>query len=299
MFKWFKRKDDYKEIFTCDERIIPNIVFDYFEIPETEIRNKEFIYIMKKLNKIYSKSFDRDYRPDEFFVYSCDKSIDFLSADRKEIQLFVNYIKSRPEMDAFLMKYGYDKQTKKPLLEKTLHIDYLLNNCSIKRLATSKKGSINKNYLDQSMDFRIGEYMFLFDRLPCFNYSDLMDLSYQIDISRSEAYDYWNYYNNFWVVFGYDELFSPMEYARAFEDVYFRNKLDFKNQIILLRLSRNDLLGSYDGIDGVYYFLFALDMCIQNGVHPKRLAAWMLNGLKMYRKKKEVIMFCKLNSISL
>ena len=68
---------------------------------------------------------------------------------------------------------------------------------------------------------------------------------------------------------------------------------------MLLRLSRTDLLGSSDGIDGVYCFLITLDRCIKKGINLTRLGFWMLDGLKLNENKKEINSFCHDNSISL
>lgn len=57
--------------------------------------------------------------------YSYDQFIDFLSTDRGEIERIVNYIKSRPEIETVLGKYGFDKDVKKIFCEKHLHIDKL------------------------------------------------------------------------------------------------------------------------------------------------------------------------------
>ena len=149
------------------------------------------------------------------------------------------------------------------------------------------------------MTFRKQHNPRLFKLIPSFNFCDLMELSIQIEISRSEKNDFWKEYDQFWVMFGYDELFSPWEYARAFADVYIRKRIDSRNQIMLLRLSRTDLLGSYDGVDGVYYFLFTLERCIKKGINPTRLEFWMLDGLRMYENKKEINSFCHVNSITL
>ena len=82
---------------------------------------------------------------------------------------------------------------------------------------------------------------------------NLMELSYQIEISRTETKDFWKEYDNFWIMFAYDECYSPFEYARVFLDCYINKNISSYNKIILLRLSKNNLMKSYNGIDGVYY----------------------------------------------
>ena len=64
--------------------------------------------------------------------------------------------------------------------------------------------------------------------------------------------------------------------------------------MFLLRLDFSTLIyGSYLGVDGVYYFLHAIDLCIVNDYIYK----WIVEGLGYYNRL-EVYQFCKVNKIS-
>jgi len=309
MFKWLKSLGGYSEINNdepqsllddYDEGIIPRIVYEYFPIPKAKYHREEFEFVMRQLCTIYDKSIGCNYIFDKFVVrYRDDEVIDFLSADRKEIENAVSYIKSRPEMDKILQKYGFDNEIKKGLVEKIYYADHFIINFDIKHLSTSKNGIIRINYHQLSRKFRAMKFPYLFSHMDGFNFFNLMELSEQIRKSRRPGNRFWEEYDYFFAQFECHETFSPWEYARAFMEVYMNDYVNSRNQISLLRLSRTDLLKSYDGIEGVYYYLYALEKCINRGLNPKKLESWMLEGLRMYGNKKDVISFCKMNSIEL
>lgn len=309
MFKWLKSLGGYSEINNdepqsllddYDEGIIPRIVYEYFPIPQAKYHREEFEFVMRQLCAVYDKSIGCNYIFDKFVVmYRADEFIDFISADRKEIEKVVSYIKSRPEMDVFLKKYGFDNEIKKGLVEKNYYIDNFIINHGIQHLSTSEYGIIRINYNILSMKYRERKFPYLFSHMDGFKFSNLMELSVQIKESRWHGNRFWEEYDYLWAKFECHETFSPWEYARAFMEIYLDDVDNSRNKISLLRLSRTDLLKSYDGIEGVYYYLYALEKCIKRGLNPKKLESWMLEGLRMYGNKKDVISFCKMNSIEL
>ena len=295
-----KNTEDKSYPYGFDDRIIPFIIFNYFEAPTTPLLKDELLYVMKELSHIYSKSFGRGFKPNEFVVnYWPHKYINFLSDDHEEIERVFNYLKSRPEIDSVINNYGFDKNIKAGLVHKPLHFHFFMINTIIERFSTSPLGSINYNYNRLTLKYRKMSHYNLIRQMKKFDYYDLMRLSDQIEKSRLESISFWEEYNEFWGKFAYDEVFSPFEYARALGEVYKHHYVNRRNKIVLLRLSRTDLLGSYDGIEGVYYFLFGLDRCIRKGANPKALDPWMLEGLRMYGNHKVIELFCLKNSIVL
>jgi len=283
-----------------DDRIIPMIIFKYFEAPTTPLLKQELIYVMKELGEIYNDSFGGSFKLNEFVAYYCSgQLIDFLSDNREKVENFVNYIKSRPEIDSVINYYGFDEVIKAGLVNKPFHFHFFMINVGLERFSTSKKGNLNYNYNILTLKFRKMTHTKLIKQMKVFNYFNLMELVNQIEQSRLKSANFWKEYNEFWFKFAYDEVFSPYEYARALGEVYKHHYVNRRNKIVLLRLSKTDLLESYDGIEGVYFFLFGIDRCIQKGANPKALDRWMLEGLKMYGNHKAIELFCLKNSIIL
>jgi len=283
-----------------DDKIIPMIVFKYFRAPTSPILKEELIYVMKELGEIYKDSFGEGFKHNEFMTYSySQKLVNFLSNNHEEVEKFVNYIKSRPEMDYVISRYGFDESIKAGLVRKHFHLHFFMINVVVTRFSTSKKGDLNHNYNRQTLKFRKKTHTNLIKQMKVFNYFNFLELINQIEQSRLESATFWKEYNEFWEKFAYDEVFSPCEYARAMGEVYKYHYVNRRNKIVLLRLSKTDLLESYDGIEGVYYFLFGIDRCIIKGANPKALDPWMLEGIKMYGNHKAIELFCLKNSIVL
>ena len=283
-----------------DDRIIPMVVFKYFMAPTTNLLKEELVYVMKELKEIYKNSFGDGFKLNEFITYySSNQLVDLLSENQEEVENFVNYIKSRPEIDSVINYYGFDEVIKAGLVNKPFHFHFFMINAGLERFSTSKKGNLNYNYNTLTLKFRKMTHKNLIKQMKVFNYFNLMELVNQIEQSRLQSANFWKEYNEFWAKFAYDEVFSPYEYARALGEVYKHHYVNRRNKIVLLRLSKTDLLESHDGIEGVYYFLFGLDRCIQKGAKPKALDPWMLEGLKMYGNHKAIELFCSKNSITL
>ena len=286
--------------FGFDDRIIPMIIFRYFEAPTTPLLKEELIWVIKELGKIYRNSFGEGFKPNNFVVYaSSNKFVDFLWNNLEEVEKLVNYIKSRPEIDFIIKYYGFDKTIKEGFLRKPFHFHFFMINVFIKRLSSSNKGNLNYNYNKLTLKYRKMTHPNLIKQMKVFNYFNLLELLDQIEQSRLESPNFWKEYNEFWGKFAYDEVFSPYEYSKALGEVYEHHYANRRNKIVLLRLSKTDILGTYDGVEGIYYFLFGIDKCIQKGANPNSLDRWMIEGLKMYGNHKAIELFCLKNSIVL
>jgi len=290
----YKQLNNKEDIY----QIIPKQVFIYFPIAQG-IREEEFEYVSDKLLNYYHKYLKGRYDKNRFMVhFSQDSKVDLMSISENTIDK-VKMMKERNKMDPFNEKYQFSPKMKESFQTKPAHIDFLFFNYSFDRFNYPDIYDLSNNFLNFALEFRSSFMDHLFDMLPKFNYLDLYTLYQEIETFNNP--EFWKAYEEFWFDFGYDELFSPCYYKRAFFvlDLYqnFGRDLERKHySLILLRLTKSDLLSkdSYGGIDGIFYILSIADCAINKKSHRK----WVIEVLKWYGHREEIVSFCKVNNIT-
>jgi len=297
-------------LLVVDDDIIPySNLKTYFPIPEG-IRMEEFAFIKTRLINVYQNAQRVNFQKDVFDVYYTPKHfIIFLSIDDfDKIVLAVKYMKGRPELDSFIAKYDMNKSFKEPFIKKGISIKYIMTKFKFRRFKTSKFGSINYNYQISAMIFRLNCRPELSRLLPKFQFENLIQLSSEIEFSMKcdkwpDHQKFWIEYNKFWEEFGYEEIFNPWEYARAFVENMLRfyddEEIRINNIFLLLRLNKTQLFGQYGDVDGLYYYLWAIDLAIEHKKEWNSLPPWVTYGLKIYGDRPEVSRFCRNNRINL
>lgn len=73
--------------------------------------------------------------------------------------------------------------------------------------------------------------------------------------------------------------------------------IQINNIIILLRLNKTQLFGKYKDVDGIYYYLWAIDLAIELNKEWDELPGWVIDGLEKYGDHPEMSHFCRINRI--
>ena len=68
---------------------------------------------------------------------------------------------------------------------------------------------------------------------------------------------------------------------------------------MLLKLSKTQLFGKFGEIDGMYYYLWAIDLAIVYNRDWNTVPPWVIDGLKMYGDQPLIEHFCRINKIKL
>jgi len=288
--------------------VIPRVILNYFPVPEG-IRRDEFEFIIHRLENIYRDDFVNNYQKDVFDVYyTPNHFVNIFSSDIGKIERSVKYMKGRPDFDDFLEKYSFSQSLKQPFMKKATNINYLMTKFRFGRFKNSKCGKLSYTYLLSSMIFRLNCRPNIARLLPRFELSNLIQLSGEVDYSMNyerwpKHKKFWSEYELFWEEFGYDEIFTPWEYAKAFVEnmiSYFKDEeVKIHNTLILLRLTKSQLFGKFGETEGMYYFLCAVDLAIDHNPIWKILPFWVIDGLKMYGDRQEIKAFCKIRNINL
>ena len=108
---FFFQKNGYKQPHNKEtndemEKIFPQILFHYFPVAPTAIRQDEFEYISSKLMKTYKNSIKGKFGEKTFFISSSSGKLNLASNSEKTIH-FVKNLKERHELDSFLKKYSF------------------------------------------------------------------------------------------------------------------------------------------------------------------------------------------------
>jgi len=310
----YKRIDSSNEdnsLFSDDSsnhQVIPYSISKYFPIPEG-IGRDEFEFVQSRLEEVYRKSFVGRHQNDKFEVYYTSKQfVDFLSKyDIDKVECAVQFMKGRPELDNFLEKYGLDKSFKKSFVSKGVSINYLMTKFNFGKFDKSIYGKLNYNYLVSAMVFRLNHRPKLSRLLPKFQFDNLIQLCSEIELSmndkRGPEQEFWSEYEMFWEEFGYDEIFTPWEYAKAFVEnmirIFYDEEAKIYNTLMLLRLRKSQMFGKFGDIDGMYYYLWAIDLAILHNRKWNTVPLWVINGLKMYGDQSFIENFCRINKIKL
>ena len=120
-YEQLKNKETNEEM----EKIFPQILFCYFPVAPTAIRQDEFEYISSKLLKRYKNSIKGKFGEKTFFISTSSSKVNLASNSEETIKL-VKSLKERHEIDSFLKKYSFSENIRKHFKKKPCHIDFLL-----------------------------------------------------------------------------------------------------------------------------------------------------------------------------
>ena len=303
MLKRFKSKTGFsllKNEETSDNEVpsfdilIPEAIYQYFPKYTHGPLREEFDTILKELFPYYRECIMKNGLSTFLVNVHPYGDFDLLSQNKKLVEEKVKILKGTYNFNDFLSKYGFPDEIGQLCTLKVAHINFLVQRHRISSLSLPLKEPFHDGYFIRMLKLRYPKIQSLFKIIPKFSFNNLIILSQEVEKWKLDQS--WKEFDLYWTTYDLDSYFNPWTYARSYmivQNNIYTPELKVYYSLFLLRLDFSTLIsGSYQGVDGVFYFLQLFDLHISQ----KMIDLWMFEFLGYYNRP-EVYQFCRINGI--